>query len=188
MAWIVVRNWERFQHYRNRNPVWIKTYLELLDNDAYLGLPPRARALLHGVWMAYARARGELRYEPDASPMRRRYGSGALDKRVRMRVYCDDIKRLSDAGFIEVSASKPLASCYQAASVEEEEEKEPYKALFSSDRSSETEAAARSAHKVPLAANRSDNGARPWECPYCSSEWATEDKLYEHIVSCEGSP
>ena len=29
-------NWDKFQHYKDRDPVWIKLHPELLDNDDYL--------------------------------------------------------------------------------------------------------------------------------------------------------
>ena len=31
--WIEIVGWEKFQHYRDRRPIWIKNYLDLLNND-----------------------------------------------------------------------------------------------------------------------------------------------------------
>ena len=32
-GWIVIPNWDKFQHYKDRDPVWIKLYLELNSRD-----------------------------------------------------------------------------------------------------------------------------------------------------------
>lgn len=103
--WIVVRNWERFQHYSDRVPSWIKNYVELMSDDAYLGLTLSARGVLHGIWLEYAASRGQL--PGDASTLTRRLGQ---------KVPRATLESLSDAGFIEFVASKPLAQRYQVAS------------------------------------------------------------------------
>jgi hypothetical protein len=96
--WIVVRNWERFQHYGDRSPLWIKNYVALLTDDDYLALPEGARAVLHGLWLAYASSDGRLRLD-----------TRSLSRRLALRVTTAQLKRLNDAGFIAVVASKPLA-------------------------------------------------------------------------------
>lgn len=98
MSYVVVRNWERFQHYRDRTPPWIKTYLELMSDDAYLGLTGHRRAVLHGLWMEYARARRRL---PD--------DTATISRRLALKVTTSDLEALNHAGFIEVGASTPLA-------------------------------------------------------------------------------
>lgn len=57
-SYVVVKNWRKFQHYGDdRRPVWIKNYVALLDDPAYLGLTDVQRALLHGLWLWYAMAK-----------------------------------------------------------------------------------------------------------------------------------
>jgi hypothetical protein len=97
-GWIVVRNWERFQHYRDRDPLWIKNYTALLANEDYLRLPAATRGLLHGLWIAYGASNGQL---PN--------NTRSLSSRLRQRVTKRQLELLNHAGFIEVSASKPLA-------------------------------------------------------------------------------
>ena len=46
MKGFAVRNWQKFQHYRDRNPPWIKVYTELLDNAEFLALPEASNGLL----------------------------------------------------------------------------------------------------------------------------------------------
>ena len=96
--WIVIRNWDRFQHYRDRRPPWIKCYLELMSDDAYLELSSNRRALLHGLWMTFALSRGVV-----TANTRR------LSELVHQRVTSQDLQALSQAGFIQLVASKPLA-------------------------------------------------------------------------------
>lgn len=38
MKYLRVRNWEKYQHYKDRNPPWIKLYKTLLDDPEYLRL------------------------------------------------------------------------------------------------------------------------------------------------------
>lgn len=122
-GYIVVRNWERFQHYRDRTPPWVKTYTELLDDDAYRRLPGATRAVLHGVWMAYAKSRRTL----PASTLE-------LTRRLGLRVSGRQLEALVQAGFIDIVASTALAerlhdaSASRAREEKEEEKDSPYPA------------------------------------------------------------
>ncbi len=115
--WIVVPNWREFQHYKNRDPSWIKAYTRLLSNADYIGLSFHVRGVLFGLWLAYARSDGQLL--GSTSTLTRQLG-GDTGTRVTTR----DLAALNDAGFIRFSASKPLALRYQVASPEVEREKE----------------------------------------------------------------
>jgi hypothetical protein len=114
-GWIVVPGWDRFQHYKSRNPVWIKLYTELLSDPDFLKLTYRQRGILTGIWTLFSQTRGQL----GSSPARLGFMLG--DSSVRAR----DLESLIDAGWIEVSASRPLAIGYQLASPEEEKSKNP---------------------------------------------------------------
>src|SRR6185436_10586708 len=94
--WMIVPNWERFQHYGlARRPLWIKNYITLLHKDDYLDLPFAARGLLHGIWLAYADRDGQLRRSDLASAL-------------QGRVIDAHLASLNHAGLILSSASKPL--------------------------------------------------------------------------------
>jgi hypothetical protein len=45
------KDWAEFQHYKTRNPVWIKLHRTLLDNFAYSRLPVASRALAPFLWL-----------------------------------------------------------------------------------------------------------------------------------------
>ncbi len=97
--YIHVERWDEFQHYKNRDPLWIKSYTRLLYDRRYIGLSFRMRGLLHGIWLLYAASGRDL----GASPAQ--IGRMLGDTTVRMR----DLVSLSDAGFITISASKVLS-------------------------------------------------------------------------------
>jgi len=103
--WLVIRNWDKFQHYHDRQPIWIKNYTELLHDEAYLRLPEGTALVLHRLWLAYASTRARL-------PLDTRW----LSRQINVRVTKQQLETLNHAGFIEFSASKPLATRYQDAS------------------------------------------------------------------------
>jgi hypothetical protein len=37
--WLTIKNWSEFQHYKDRNPPWIKLHRALLDDYAFAALP-----------------------------------------------------------------------------------------------------------------------------------------------------
>jgi len=94
--WVVVPNWDRFQHYKDRVPTWIKVYTELAYSAQWRELPLQQRGLLVTLWLEFALSRGRVAY----SRVRAITGLRNVDQ---------SIKPLVDAGFVELSASKPLA-------------------------------------------------------------------------------
>jgi hypothetical protein len=94
--WIIVPKWDRFQHYRDRDPIWIKVYTRLLSDPNFLGLSFAARGLLMTIWLAFCEANGQLSV---------RNCDRICDKRLSNA----QLKALNEAGFLEISASKPLA-------------------------------------------------------------------------------
>jgi hypothetical protein len=46
-----VKNWNSFQHYKNRNPIWIKLHKSLLDNYEFQCLPVASKALAPMLWL-----------------------------------------------------------------------------------------------------------------------------------------
>jgi hypothetical protein len=99
--WIEIVNWEKFQHYRDREPVWIKNYTRLLHDDAYLALPLSTRGVLHGLWLERASANRVL----SESETRRLLVANKSDS----RYFQGHLERLNEAGFIRIRASKTQA-------------------------------------------------------------------------------
>jgi hypothetical protein len=94
--WIVVRNWDKFQHYTDRDPIWIKVYTELNRRDDWRSLTFSERGVMVSIWTEYGVADGLLRVSDLGSRLGQRVDSRALVS-------------LSDAGYISIVASKPLA-------------------------------------------------------------------------------
>lgn len=46
-----VKNWPKFQHFKDRRPPWIKLYRDLLDDDEYFNLPPINAKTLTLLWL-----------------------------------------------------------------------------------------------------------------------------------------
>ena len=47
----VPKNWESFQHYKDRSPPWIKLHKGLIDDRTYQRLPIASRALAPMLWL-----------------------------------------------------------------------------------------------------------------------------------------
>lgn len=50
-----IKNWSRYQHYKERHPPWIKLYHDLLDDDAFGRLDPFSQLLYFKLLMAASR-------------------------------------------------------------------------------------------------------------------------------------
>jgi hypothetical protein len=94
--WITIPNWEEFQHYKDRDPNWIKVYTRLLHDDAWLSLTDAQKGFLLTVWLEFASTDGHIR-------------ACRVPSRIRPANVQRTLEALSDAGFIALSASKPLA-------------------------------------------------------------------------------
>jgi hypothetical protein len=94
--WIVVPHWDKFQHYSDRSPVWIKVYTELNSDPDFCSLGVAARGTLLTIWVEYARSRGQLTVEKAMQ---------LCGKSARTSHF----ESLNHAGFIHILASKPLA-------------------------------------------------------------------------------
>ena len=47
----LVKSWDRFQHYRDRNPPWVKLHKQFLDDFDFHSLPVASRALAPMLWL-----------------------------------------------------------------------------------------------------------------------------------------
>jgi hypothetical protein len=107
--WIHIRNWQKFQHYKDRQPSWIKVYCELLDDPNFLALTAGERALLLCLWLQFARGRHQV-------PL----SSSWCRAEFHMKVTRGQLEALNHAGFIEFSASKVLASRARSREVDKD--------------------------------------------------------------------
>lgn len=107
-AFFRVRNFEKFQHYKDRSPPWIKLYNEVLDDYEFGQLPDASKMHLVAIWLLASRSNNRIPYDP-TWVARRINASDPVDLDV-----------LERAGFIVVDqplqkpeqhASAPLATC-----------------------------------------------------------------------------
>lgn len=107
-SWLTIKNWSEFQHYKDRNPPWIKLHRALLDDYAFAALPDGQKAHLVLLWLfAASQAGGKI--PNDAAFLSRKLGTTEPI----------DLGNLINAGFLilEQNASNALAECkHQGAS------------------------------------------------------------------------
>ncbi len=58
-----VKNWDEFQHYKDRNPPWIKLHNHLLDDYEFEMLGDSAKGHLLCIWMLASRTKNEMPYD-----------------------------------------------------------------------------------------------------------------------------
>lgn len=98
-AYFRVKNFETFQHYRDRNPVWIKLYNSLLEDYEYASLPDASKAHLIAIWLLASRSKNKLPF--DTPWIAGRIGATETP----------DLEGLCEAGFIELlEEEKPKKS------------------------------------------------------------------------------
>lgn len=92
-AYYIVKNWEKFQHYKDRNPPWIKLHYELLSSTDWVILNDASRVLAIACMLVASRNNGHVPTNPNYL------------KRVAYLNRKPNFKPLIDCGFLEI----PLA-------------------------------------------------------------------------------
>ena len=108
-----IRNWERFQHYKHRNPPWVRLYVEILEQFDEAGQPKKFFSISDQAKLTFlalvclASRYGGVIPSDDTEWLKLQTGLQTIE-----------LASLVDAGFIIRidDASKPLADCMQAAS------------------------------------------------------------------------
>lgn len=98
MRYLHIKNWSEFQHYKDRNPPWIKLHRALLDDYEFSRLPDASKAHLMLIWLLASQSDGRIPLDPQF--LQDKLG---LDKQ-------PDLQMLVDKGFLimEQSASTSL--------------------------------------------------------------------------------
>jgi hypothetical protein len=116
-----VKNFTKFQHYKDRSPPWIKLYNEMLDDYEFGRLQDASKMHLIAIWLLASRSDNVLPYDPEWIARRINATSKV------------NLDQLVDAGFIvpnqplhntEQDASGPLAKCLTRDRGETEESRE----------------------------------------------------------------
>jgi len=112
MEFFRVTNWDQYQHYKDRDPTWIKLYARLLDDYAFATLPDNGKWHLIGIFLLASKQGNRIPGDP-------RWVRKKIAARTRV-----DLEALLAAGFIEEDASTVLAEAEQVAIPEKESESE----------------------------------------------------------------
>ena len=111
MGCYVIRNWARHQHYKHRDPPWIKVHRSLLNDPEYHELNDSARALLLELWILGPDKDGHVSDDSNVLAFRLRRASNML---------AEPLQSLVEHGFI----THLLACCKHDASQSTEESRE----------------------------------------------------------------
>jgi len=114
-AYFSVKNFDKFQHYKDRKPPWIKLYHETFEDYEFGGLPDASKMHLIAIWSLASRYMNKIPFDAEW-----------IAKRINATEKVD-LNLLVNAGFIELNqeCSNMLAERYQSATLEKEIEKEP---------------------------------------------------------------
>ena len=106
-----VVNLEKFQHYKDRAPPWIKLYASTLEDYDFGRLQDASKMHLCAIWLLASRTGNKIPWDPDW-----------IAKRINATSKVD-LTSLQAAGFIELigGASNTLATCTQSALSETEQ-------------------------------------------------------------------
>jgi hypothetical protein len=106
LDYLRVKNWDTFQHYKDRNPPWIKMHRGLLDDYEFGRLQDASKAHLMMIWLFASQNGGRVPADP-----RFLQAKLSLDKQ-------PDLNVLVEQGFLipEQTASPPLSERKQDAS------------------------------------------------------------------------
>ena len=123
MAYIEIVNWKVFQHYKQRNPPWIKLYNTPLDDDDFDCLPDDSKLLFFCLLMFASRRDNKINL--DFAWLQKKL---PIRKKIKQRM----LQPLIDVGFIACkhNDSTMIAGCKQDAMPEKsrvEERKEEKK-------------------------------------------------------------
>lgn len=102
MKYFSVKNFNELQHYRDRNPPWIKLYNRLLDDYEFGKLPDASKFHLLAIYLLASRSNNRIPYDPAWIAQR---------SNARTKV---DLDILRDAGFLLIN--QPLPNAEQDAS------------------------------------------------------------------------
>jgi hypothetical protein len=109
------KNWSKCQHYKDRNPPWIKLHRDLLNDRDFMCLPIASKAIAPLLWLLASESKtGEF----NANVIELAFRLRMTEKEVN-----DGLNPLISKGFF-VDASGVLAECLQVAIPETETETE----------------------------------------------------------------
>lgn len=102
MAHLRIKEWDSFQHYKDRNPPWIKLHNELLHSRTWVSLDDASKALAVAIMLLASRTENKIPADP------------GYIKRVAYLDTMPDLQKLVAVDFIEIIDIDGNASAPQA--------------------------------------------------------------------------
>lgn len=109
MRYLRVKNWTEFQHYKDRNPPWIKLHRALLDDYEFSRLQDASKAHLMLIWLFASQKNGLVPEDP--AFLKRKLG---LEKEPNLNLFINHGLLIP-----EQDASETLSDSKQSAPLEE---------------------------------------------------------------------
>jgi hypothetical protein len=110
-GFIEVANHEKFQHYKDRNPAWIKLHVSTLDDYALMHLPDAQKWHLVGLWILASKHNNAIPLDPEW---------------IAKRLGCTEplnLEVLMQSGFLTLERRKRKPSATQAKRLPREEKR-----------------------------------------------------------------
>ena len=159
-----VKNWRQFQHYKDRDPPWIKLHFNLLSSSDWVMLSDASRVLASACMLIASRHEGEIPDDPDYL------------QRVAYLSKRPDFKPLIECGFIELLASASECKQMQANdTTEAEAETETYLAEKSAMKPNGKHSLRKRLHPLPA----------EWLCDDPGVEYAKKCGMDDHDLDVE---
>jgi len=143
-----IRNWKKFQHFKDRKPPWVKLYRDVLDDLEWFELDPLASKVLVMCWLIASEDDGKL---PPAKTL-------AFRLRMTEKQTIDCLNKLSH--WLEQDDISVISERYQSDSLETETETEK-------EREKETEAKQRT---------KGSRLSADWVLPKEWADWARQER------------
>lgn len=110
MHYFRLRNWDRYQHYKDRAPPWIKLHFEILSSQDWVMLSDQSKLLAIACMLIASRHNGKIPDSPE------------YVKRVAYLDHMPNFKPLIDSGFLEIMIADDI-NCKQEQANDTPEER-----------------------------------------------------------------
>ena len=122
MEWLEVKNWQKYQHYKDRCPPWIKLHVSVLNDRKFSALSCASKGLLMQLWILASESDGKVPYDLTEIQFRLR------DDTIKIK----DVNLLITKGFFK-NCKQTLADAVPETETETETETENiYRSFFDS--------------------------------------------------------
>lgn len=119
IQYLEVKNWDKFQHYKDRSPPWIKVHRELLDDYEFTRLQDASKLHLILIWVLASQL--DNRIPNDPAWIAKKIGATEIIN-LNILIAKNFLSVVQDASKPQTSASNVLAKCSPETEAEAEAE------------------------------------------------------------------